>query len=1255
MRLEMTHNQTDDNLLRLYLLGALSEGDQRSTEQRLLGDKEFSDLLHVAEDELFDDYLSNNLSEIELKQFESYFLASPLRQRRLIFARSLRKYIINNKLTGKESAWEILKQKFRSTLTIRILVPATAILIFGLLGIGSWQFYQRSNDSKQRGITRSTPGALDHDDVNEGLNSLRSALSESRLSEIRISGFPYSSPPEPPSTERTRGTNEPDDALDSKPEMVKAGNYLKFAADKWPKTATFHALGKYHLARSDFNSAITELKKALDAEPHAKNDAQLNSDLGAAYLGLGIKIRSEQANKSAIKKDDPSSSEQQQSLMYFGESLKYLDRALELDSLLLEALFNRALCHYYMFLPQQSQQAEDDWNLYLKKDPDSPWAREAKKYLEEIQKKKQKAALNHDQMLDNFVRAYKARDGTTAREIAYQSRSRTGHLIAEKLIDNFLDLRIRGQTANANDQLNTLLYLGKLEAQLGDQYISHLAYFYRTIGPQQIMPTISARCLMRTGHQRYKESKYDKALQIFSQAAQLFQRANDTPELLFARLHIGRCYWRLPNLDQSYSTFESLIHRAKIADYKWLLAESLNGMASTQISLNEYSKAIKYNENALNLMEKLKDLQAVTDYLVSLGDRYRYLDQNPKSLFLIENALAHSRLTSPDNQTIRRIYTGIALNFSDLELYTGALHYNSEILRMAQNERNPAVAGRAQAQIGLNYGRLNNHKQAIKHVQDSYQTGKNLAKADSAAGQEMMAYAALHLGELYRQADMLAPAIESYKESIELYNKMNFPFYLYSAHKGKFLAHIKQNDYQEAQKEIIFTLHQFEQYRSKILDEQDRNVYFDAEHGIYDLAIDFEYSKLNDHQKAFEYMEKSRARSLFDLINLPAQYSSRDSGTGANSSSPPLILNIKEIQSRIPDDAQILQYAMLEDKIIIYVISKTSVTSRMKTVEMKSLSDLIKAYLVDISDLKISNTDKIRRSSAMLYDYLIKPVEQQLNKDKLLCIVPDKMLYHLPFAALFSDSTGRYLLEDYILLFSPSSNIFIKCTEIAGKKGESKLERILSIGNPHFNRSEAPTLKDLPEAAREARMVAGYYRYSDVLTGAAAKEITVRSMLMNANIAHFATHAVIDQQLPARSCLMLMPDLKPEMSAQDGRLQAGEILAMNYLSAKLVVLSACQTGVELTYKGEGAVSIARPFIAVKIPLVVASYWPVESVFTEKLMVKFHQYRGGSIGRDTATVSSLRRAQLEMLHGRDNRYRHPYYWASFMVIGGYAKF
>jgi CHAT domain-containing protein len=118
----------------------------------------------------------------------------------------------------------------------------------------------------------------------------------------------------------------------------------------------------------------------------------------------------------------------------------------------------------------------------------------------------------------------------------------------------------------------------------------------------------------------------------------------------------------------------------------------------------------------------------------------------------------------------------------------------------------------------------------------------------------------------------------------------------------------------------------------------------------------------------------------------------------------------------------------------------------------------------------------------------------------------------------------------------------------------------------------------------------------------------------------------------------------------DGCLEAGEIYGMSLPRTRLVVLSACQTGIERSYRGEGAIGIARPFMAARVPLVVASLWPIDSDSAAELMIEFQRQRKVN---GISSAEALRAAERRMLGNA--RYKAPYYWGSFIIMGGLAGF
>src|SRR5207253_10857076 len=170
-----------------------------------------------------------------------------------------------------------------------------------------------------------------------------------------------------------------------------------------------------------------------------------------------------------------------------------------------------------------------------------------------------------------------------------------------------------------------------------------------------------------------------------------------------------------------------------------------------------------------------------------------------------------------------------------------------------------------------------------------------------------------------------------------------------------------------------------------------------------------------------------------------------------------------------------------------------------------------------------SGSEEARQASEELYGILIKPVESFLDRsDELLCIVPDKILNYLPFSALFSKSSGKYLIEEYPLQLSASSSLFIVCSDIANSKAVVSDERLLGVGNPSFNHASFPTLTDLPDAGREARTITSYYnRSSPLLLGGSARVEQVRSEIGRADVLHFALHYVADERNEMLSKLVL--------------------------------------------------------------------------------------------------------------------------------------
>lgn len=335
-----------------------------------------------------------------------------------------------------------------------------------------------------------------------------------------------------------------------------------------------------------------------------------------------------------------------------------------------------------------------------------------------------------------------------------------------------------------------------------------------------------------------------------------------------------------------------------------------------------------------------------------------------------------------------------------------------------------------------------------------------------------------------------------------------------------------------------------------------------------------------------------------------------------------------------------------------------------------------------------------------LYQTLIAPVEGMLPTaaNSLVTIVPHGPLFQVSFAAL-QDARGRYLLERYRLHYTPAVGVLAftgaRAYEQAG--GPDAVPTALLVGDPEplvQEPGEEP-MPRLPWAGREveeiSRVLAPWR--SDILSQRDASEAAVRARVEQADLLHFATHGVVQQQGTVTSFLALSDTRAPHSTApaasvvpafsstaasalpmeDDGRLTADEVYGLR-LRARLVVLSACRTALG-PLSGDGVIGFTRAFLYAGASSVVATSWDVPDEAGYEVMRRFYLARVADERRvaqassrqaaasRSATADALRTAQLSVLSalrkgtlmattpgGPVALREHPLLWAGFLVVG-----
>ncbi|MEK6336009.1 MAG: CHAT domain-containing protein [Acidobacteriota bacterium] len=721
-----------------------------------------------------------------------------------------------------------------------------------------------------------------------------------------------------------------------------------------------------------------------------------------------------------------------------------------------------------------------------------------------------------------------------------------------------------------------------------------------------------------------------KAISVFEKSRDLFAAAGDVCEAALAENSAAQYLPDVARIAESRQRFAAMITDAESRKFNVLLPPAYYWLAVSDFRQTGYSNSNKRLKTALRLAtagENVFEIQHAAEHLTL----------NYSELGELESALSYaSRMISARgtyyesaSQSLRDLGTLADLSLK-LKFARTSLSLSKEALNLAQDNwpDSARVNGplRHLIRAATETGDLS---AALEYANEAQRVA--LRRGGGAEQTRTIAESHLLLAEVESKMKNCLQAVADYDQALDLYRRLpEFTFDSYQIHKGKLFCFQQLDREEDFSRELQTVLHLSENYRATIREDDSRRTFFANEQDVFDVAAVNAIRK-GDRRRAFEFVEESRARSLLDFVESTQTIAQVEK----NFASVARPLSLEEIQSRLPEQVQLVQYAVLPDRLAIWVLSRTRFDLIEKPIEAASLEKKIDDYQASV--VGKAPATGLKQAARELYQLLIPP---DLAGDKQICLVPDKSLHQLAFASLVSPG-GKYFLEDFALFYAPSASVLVLATENARRKDRETNERLLSIGNPDFDREENPNLPDLESAEVEVKSISGNYARSsrNLLGGEATKEAFLND-LNQVEVVHFAGHFLANRQSPGNSKLLFA----------GGELRSSELSAYKLTKMKLAILSACQTGFEGYDKGEGAIGIARTFLALGAPLVVASQWRVDSEPTKDLMVAFHRNRKE---RRLASAESLRQAQLEVLS--NDKTQAPFYWAAFSLFGGYANY
>lgn len=322
-----------------------------------------------------------------------------------------------------------------------------------------------------------------------------------------------------------------------------------------------------------------------------------------------------------------------------------------------------------------------------------------------------------------------------------------------------------------------------------------------------------------------------------------------------------------------------------------------------------------------------------------------------------------------------------------------------------------------------------------------------------------------------------------------------------------------------------------------------------------------------------------------------------------------------------------------------------------------------------------------------LDEKLMRPIRKLLGDSRQILLSADGALNLLPFGALV-DEQNHYLIEGYSISYLTSGRDLLR-TRLA--EGNSQNAPVI-LANPLFDNAGTPNASDpvvpqsaeggrrsidftkfkyppLPGTALEAREISALLTDAEVLTDAKATEAAFKR-ISRPRILHVATHGffLADLKQPEADARGLVreraestdvslenPLLRSGLilagvgqrssgAGEDGVLSALETVGLDLRGTRLVVLSACETGIGDVKVGDGVFGLRRALVLAGAESQVTTLWQVDDKATRDLMVSYYKRLQKGEGRGEA----LRNAQLSMM--KSEGHSHPYFWASFIQIG-----
>jgi CHAT domain-containing protein/Flp pilus assembly protein TadD len=772
-----------------------------------------------------------------------------------------------------------------------------------------------------------------------------------------------------------------------------------------------------------------------------------------------------------------------------------------------------------------------------------------------------------------------------------------------------------------------------------------------------------------------------EALNYFQKALKISLAINDGKGKSVAFTNLGLANYKLSKYQIALDFYNQARSLSVEAKDRYTEARILNMIGMVYTTLDENQKALKYYNESLPIRREIFDRVGEARTLSNIALIYDMkLKQYKEALVYYNQVLVIQR--SLDERPGELItLNNIGVVYSHQGNKNEAVNHLRQALVIAEELQNQSQQASISSNIGVLYVDLGNTQKGLDYFNQALPIKRSLGDRNHEA--QILG----NIATAYQIQNKSTEALSAIDSAIRLFEDMRSEF-TNDALKTSYFKSVQ--DYYQFKIDLLMKLHRSEpskgyditaletadQSRGRVLRElliqSKANLYTNVDPDLLNQeqtanrSIDAREKELAQPNANTQELNQTLAKLYADRDDLKNKI--RAKSPAYASLQYPKPTKLADLQQQLDPDTLMLQYSLGDTESYLWVISNTDV----KTFILPKRSD-IDASAKDFLEKVSSNPNYLHTTT--LTQKILTPAATLLG-NKRLVIIPDGLLHTIPFAALNLPNRNTYipLLTEHEITNLPSaSTIGILRTTVATKPRAKKTIAVLA--DPVFTKTDdrlrgkvipddqnfdagnqvdailsnrikrGMNLERLPHTDAEAKGILSLVpderdRISAFGFDANYDWVTSPNLSQYRYI-HLATHGFFDGNTPAFSSIVLS-GYDSQGRDRKGYLRLPELFNLN-LSAELVILSACQTGLGNDVPGEGSVGMTRGLMYAGALRVSSTLWKVDDKATAELMEEFYKNLWQS---KKSHAAALRSAQLKLW----KEGKVPAFWAAFILQG-----